>query len=71
MVYSLHSNVAQFINRKGHVTTTLGPCKGIIGFWIPPWGFRISGTGYRILVNGTWTPDSGFLIVIGISVCLS
>ena len=40
------------------------PYKGIhdnLGFWIPYRGFRIAGTGIRILVGGTWIPDSNHI----------
>ena len=39
----------------------IAPCKGIqdssLGFWIPHKGFRIQGTGFRILC--LWNVDSG------------
>ena len=39
--------------------SSIAPCKGIhdsLGFWIPPCGFRIASTGFRIPAQ--WIPDS-------------
>ena len=68
------NSTIRYINHTQPKILTKGPpmkrkfvaCKGIqdcFAFWIPRGGFRISGTGLRILCQ--WTLDSGFQSLVG------